>query len=247
MSDDPLDQVNRFVIVVLALLVATASLLVIVLAWGAPDGSIDRVTDFAGYLEDHNSRDGKLIVTLGAAVVGLLMLTLLFVELTPSPAQQMRVRNVGAGEARITTAQIAERINAEVGGLADVAECVATVVARGRRIEVILDLHLAPQADLSRAADEACRRAHALVEERLGIELAARPRARLHYRELRLGDRGAGEASNEQSHAHVPRSSTGWEAPRPAPSAPAADVEGTLVEEPRDQRSNHDTSQEAQA
>ena len=186
MSDDGLDQANRLLVVVLALVAIFCALLVVLLAWGAPAGTIGRIGDFAGYLRDHNNREAKTIISLGATVVVLLMLTAIIVEMTPSPTQQMRVRNMKSGGATITTTQIAERIDAEVRGLPHVAACTSTVAARGKRAEIVLELHVDHGADLAETADSACSRAHTLVEREMGIELAARPRARLHYRELRL-------------------------------------------------------------
>ncbi len=203
MSDDPLDQLNRFVIVAGALIVIFVALLAALLAWGEPDETIRRTADLAGYLQRHNDRETKLIISLAAAVIILLMLTAIIVELTPSPTQKMRVRSMKSGEAAITTAQIAERINAEVTQVPHIAECAATVVARGKKVDVVLDLHVDAGANLSQTADEACRRAHVLVEERLGIQMAAMPRARLHYRELRL--RGESVApTTEQRDANGP-------------------------------------------
>ena len=98
----------------------------------------------------------------------------------------------------ITTTQIAKRINAEVAQITHIAECAAIVAARGKNVEVVLDLHVDAGANLSQTADEACRRAHVLVEQQLGIEMAAMPRARLHYRELRL--RGETQPPTERSH-----------------------------------------------
>lgn len=200
MSDDPLDQLNRFIISLVALLVVFAALLAVLLAWGAADGTIGRVEDFAGYLRDHNTRNTKLVISISALVVALLMMTIMLVELTPSPTQRMRVRNLKSGDATLTTKQIAERVEEEVTSAPNVASCKATVAARGNKVEVVLDLHVDAGADLALTADEACRTAHALVEERMGIELAQRPRARLHYRELRLKD-------------GPQRPVTGWERP----------------------------------
>lgn len=204
MSDDPFDQVNRLVIVALAMALVAAAGVVVALAWWQPDGSISRLEDFAGWLRDHNTRDGRLVLSLGAAVVILALLTLIVVELTPPDAQKMRVRNVKSGEAVISTAQIADRIKAEVQAVPHVAGCSALVTRHGKKVEVVLDLHVDAGADLADTADEACRRAHVLVEERMGIGLAARPRARLHYRELRLNAQPAGSR---------PREITGWEKP----------------------------------
>ena len=206
MSDDPLDQINRFLIATVSLLVMFGTLVVILLAWGTTDGAIGRVEDFAGYLRDHDGREGKVIVTLVALVLVLLMLTVMLVELTPSPTQRMRVRNVGTGDATLTTRQIAERIEDEARAVPHVAGCRAVVAARGDKVEVVLDLHVGTGADLARTADEACRRVHVLVEEQMGIALVQRPRARLHYRELRLNDDGTLQAAPA-------RPSTGWERP----------------------------------
>jgi hypothetical protein len=226
-----MDQVNRFGAVVAALLVIFAAALIVMLAWGAPDSAIDRIDDFAGWLRDHDGRDAKLILTLASAVVVLLMLMAIIVELTPSPTQKMRLRNVTSGEAAITTKQIAERINDEVGRAPHIAECSAIVAARGRRVEVVLELHVDPGADLARAADDACRRTQTLVEQQLGIEMAQPPRARLHYRELRLRGEAGPPAADPQSEEER----TGWERPAHMP------------EGERDERGQSNAPEEAQA
>lgn len=178
-------QVNRFIVALLAMLVIFAAVVTIVLVWTAPEATIERISDFAGFLEDNNDRDGKLIFTLAMVVVILIMASVLVLELTASPTQRMRVRNVTAGEVTITTARIAEHIDEAVRQVPHVADSRTTVARKGKRIDLVLDLHVDAGADLAQVADEACRRAHTLVEK-LGIELASMPRARLHYRELRL-------------------------------------------------------------
>jgi hypothetical protein len=198
-SDDPLNLVNRFVIGAVALLLIFAALATVLLAWGAPDGTIGQVEDFAAYLRDHDGRDAKIVVSLLALVTVLLMATVMIVELTPSPTQRMRLRTVKAGDASLTTVQIAERIEDEARAIEHVAGCKATVAARGNRVEVVLDLHVDAGADLARTADDACGRTQTLVEEQMGVQLSQRPRARMHYRELRLGA--------------PQRPPTGWERP----------------------------------
>jgi len=206
LSDDPLEQLNRFLVVAGSLVIVFVAILAVLFAWGAPDETIQRIADFAGYLRRHNDRDTKTIISLAAAVVILLMLTAIIVELTPSPTQKMRVRSMKSGEAAITTSQIAQRINAEVSQIPHIAQCAAIVAARGKKVEVVLDLHVGAGANLSQTADEACRRAHVLVEEQLGIEMAAMPRARLHYRELRLGGEGTSAAPEQ-------RTANAWDRP----------------------------------
>lgn len=230
MNDEPLDQVNRFVIVVAALGAIFVALLVVLLAWGAASNSIARLDDLAGWLRDHNDRETKVVITLVATVVVLAMLTAIIIELTPSPTQKMRVRGIKSGSGAITTTQIAERINTEVLYIEHIAGSNAIVAARGRRVEVVLDLQVDEGADLARAADAACRSAQALVEQQLGIELAQPPRARLRYRELRLR-----KPPGTPSGAARGQDATGWE-------RPPVDAEGD-----RDQRRPADASEEAQA
>jgi hypothetical protein len=203
-SDDPLDAINRFVISTVALVAIFAALAVVLLAWGATDGTIGQVEDFAGYLRDHDERDAKIVVSLLALVTVLLMATVILIELTPSPMQRMRLRTVKAGDASLTTVQIAGRIEDEVSAIEHIASCKATVAARGNRVEIVLDLNVDAGADLARTADEACGRAHTLVEQQMGVPLAQRPRARMHYRELKLA---------AAPHDAPPRPSTGWERP----------------------------------
>ena len=228
MKDDAVDQVNRFIVVVGAMLLAFVALLVVLLAWGAWSDAAGRIEDFGGWLADNDDTDSKLIVTLFAAVVVLLMITAIIVELTPSPLEKMRVRNVKTGDATITTVEIAGRIEQEARGVEHVAGCKATVAARGRKVDVLLDLHVDAGADLARTADEACRRAQDLVERSMGIALASPPRARMRYRELRLRIEEPKRAQAEATAAQ-----TGWERPR---------IEGT-----HDERANTDTTEEAQA
>ena len=193
-------QFNRFTIALLAMVALFGALLIIALAWLEPDGSINRLQQGVDFLDDHRDRDGRIILTLIAVVVILLMLTVLIVQLSPPSSGRMPVRNMKSGSANITTAEIAAAIEAGVATVPHVATCEASVARRGKKVDVVLDLHVDPGADLAHTADEACRHAHVLVEQELGIELAAMPRARLHYRELRLGQDDA-------------PARTGWERP----------------------------------
>jgi hypothetical protein len=224
-SENALDQVNRFIIVVAAMLVVFAAVLIVMIAWAVPSEAIGRVDDFAGYLADHESPEAKTIVTLLAIVLSLLMLTLIIVQLTPSPTQKMRIRDVQAGEATVTTAEIAARVEDGVRGVQHVANCATIVAVRGSGVEVVLDLHVEPGADLAKTADDACRRAQEVVEQEMGVTLVQPPRATLHYRELQL--------KKERAPERQIAANTGWERP--------------VAEGAHDERGNSDTPEEAQA
>lgn len=228
MNDDPLDQLNRFGVLILAILAIFAALLVVLLAWGDPGGAIDRIEDFTSYLRDHETRSAKVVVSLGATVVVLLMLAVIVVEVTPPATRKMRLRNVRSGDAMLTTKQIAARVEQEVRAVSHITGCTAMVAARGKRIELVLDLHVDPVASLAETADDACRAAQHLIEQDMGIELAQPPRARMHYRELRLHD-----DERPALGGWAARPGTGWERPE-------------RDEEQRDQYRQPDRPEEAQ-
>ena len=207
MGERSFDQLNRFVIVVAALAVMFVALLAALLAWGAPDDTIRRITDFSDYLRRHNDRETKAIISLMAAVVVLLMLTAIIVELTPSPAQKMRVRSMKSGEAAITTSEIATRINTEVGAVPHVADCVGRVWARGAKVEVVLDLYVGAGANLAETADEACRRAHTARRAAARHRDGGDATCATALSRATLGDGGAAPAAST-------RESSGWERPR---------------------------------
>jgi hypothetical protein len=113
---------------------------------------------------------------------------------------------VKSGDATIKTTEIAARIDEALRHVPHIVSCRSIVASRGKSVEVVLDLHVGAGADLARAADDACRRAQEIVEQEIGIALAAPPRATLHYRELRLKEETAGEAP-------ATRIPSGWERP----------------------------------
>ena len=230
-----MDLTNRVLVLGGALLWIFVILVIILLAWGAPDESIVRLTDLAGYLEDHNETTVKLIMTFGGLILILLAVIVIIFEVAPPATRSMRVEKVGGGEARISTEEIAHVLEEKLRELPDVNQVQASVLARGRKAEVSLDLHVGLEADLSATAEEACRRARQLFEEQIGVTLARSPQARLHYRELRVarpkeastsppGEAAAPSASQEPRLAGrrirewLPPEPTGAEATEPTPA-----------------------------
>jgi hypothetical protein len=220
-----MDLTNRVLIIGGALLWIFVLLLIILLAWGAPDQSIDRLGDLAGYLEDHNNTSAKLLITFGALILALLAVAIIIFEVAPPETGTLKVERVGAGEARISTDEIALRVEEEVRSVPHVAQVQATVLGRGLKAEISLDLHVGEEADLTATAEEACRRTRQLVEERMGVALTGPPKAELHYRELHVArDRPAPEVTAMPTPEPAPQERqasgfTGWE--RLPPQAPA--------------------------
>jgi hypothetical protein len=200
-----MDQTNRAIIVTAALLFIFVIFVVIMLAWGSPDSTIDRIYRLADYLTEHNNQETKLIITFGGFILALGALLLIIYEMTPPQSGSLRVE-VGSGDARISTEEIALRVENEIRAMPQVQDVQATVGGRGSKAEVNLALHVQPQADLAQTAGEACARVRDLIENKMGVGLLSEPKAELHYRELQVvrGPNAAGPVSESPAPAWKP-------------------------------------------
>lgn len=217
-----MDLTNRILILGGALLGIFVVIVVILLAWGAPDQSIERITDLAVYMEDHNNNAAKLIITLGGLILALLAAIVVIIEVAPAQTGSLKVANVETGDARIPTQEVAHLLEEELGRMPQLNKVQAKVEVRGDKAEVDLELHVGAEADLAATAEEACRRANELLARRIGVALARPARAQLHYLELRLA--GGRAASGSASSGQVRPQAMGSEPPEtlPAESPPAA-------------------------
>jgi hypothetical protein len=221
-----MDQTNRVVIVGVALLWIFLIFLVILLAWGAPDESINRLGDLAGYLEDHNEASTKLIITFGGIILALLFAIIVIYEIAPPDSGNVRVDKVGGGDVRISTDEVIQRLEEELRAMPGLLGVQATVMPRGKKAEVNLDLYVSTSADLTATSDEACRRARDLVEGRMGIALDMPPRAQIHYRELQVAQAAQGASQSAapgiaSSSSYAPSSTSSWTPAATPPSNPA--------------------------
>ena len=227
------DLTNRILTVGVALVSIFLIFLVILLAWGAPDESIDWVFDLANYLEDHNNTEAKLIITFGGAILMLLATLLIIFEVVPPESNALNVAKAGSGDVQISTEEVVRRLEEELQLLPQVSQARATILGRGKKAEVHLNLHVTADADLAATADEASQRARALMEDRMGLELARPPQTEIQYRELRVGQHveaapGAVTATPEPPPAVSPP------APAEKPAAPAEQPSPpTATPEPR--------------
>ena len=217
-----MDLTNRILILGGALLGIFVVVVVILLAWGAPDQSIERLTDLTTYMEDHNNNAAKLVITLGGMILILLAAIIVIIEVAPAKTGSLKVANVGTGEARIPSEEVAHLLEEELGQMPQINQVQAKVEVRGDKAEVDLELHVGAEADLASTAEEACRRANELLARRIGVAMARPARAQLHYLELRVAGKQA--PSGTASSSEVRPQATGSETPGTlrAGSAPAA-------------------------
>lgn len=194
-----MDLTNRILIIGGALIWIFVVMVIILLAWGAPDESIARVFDLAEYMEDHNTTEAKLIITFGGLILVLLAAIVVVIEVAPPQAGRLKVANVGEGEASIPSEEVAHLLEEELVKMPHLNQVQAKVQARGQKAEVNLDLHVGAEADLAATTEEACHRAAELLRQRIGVELARPPQAQLHYQELRVAQPQASAGSSVTS------------------------------------------------
>jgi hypothetical protein len=219
-----MDLTNRILAIGTALILIFLIFVVILLAWGAPDQSIDRLADLAGFLDDHNSAGARLIVTFGGLIFVLLAAIVIIVEVSPPETGSVQVRSA-SGNARIGTDEVVQRLESELAGIAQVAGVQAKVFARGKKAEVNLDLYVTADADLGTTTAEACQRARSLLEGPMGVELDCEPRARIHYRELSVGRPASRAPAVTPASPRPPSPSTGastWGTPSAPGTTPPA-------------------------
>ncbi len=199
------DLTNRIMAVAFAFFFMFAIFLVILLVWTSPEESINKIRDLANYLDDHNTTEAKLIITFGGVILILLATLLVIFELVSPESNTLVVQQVGSGKAEISAEEVVLRVEEELRTVPQIDQVQATIVGRGKKAEVSLSLHVAPEASLADTVEEACQRATELLEGQMGIALAKPPTAEVHYRELRVsGQQPASTQTAAPSSASPP-------------------------------------------
>lgn len=177
---------NRVLVSLLCLTLIAAMIGITVLAWSAPEQSIDALRDAADWLEDRNQDLEKSFLTAGAVLLGLLALIILGLELVPSRPSEVSVKDVKTGHAVLSTAAIGQRLEEAVNRVEHVSDARVVVKARRKGVQVGMDLHVDPEANLATVTDEAVEAVRDVLNNRVHVALAEPPRARVFYRELRF-------------------------------------------------------------
>ncbi|MGE0056798.1 MAG: alkaline shock response membrane anchor protein AmaP [Dehalococcoidia bacterium] len=208
---------NRIVVLLLLVAVITAAIAVAVLAWTIPNKTINWLADAVQWLDDNDGDTEKALLTAGAIVVGVVALAALVVEILPRRRTDVRITDIQGAHATLSTAAIAQRLEEAVRQVPHVADTKAFVRARRKGVEVDMDLHVDPDANLADVTGAASTTIRDVLSSRMHVALVAPPRTRLHYRELRLRRPPNGEPAANSSNTTVV----------PALPAPAAVNEST--------------------
>lgn len=219
---------NRTVVVLLCVLLVVAAVGLIALTWTIPNRSINWLADAVQWLDDNDGDLEKALLTSVSAFVGLVALIVLVLELLPRRGPAVEVNDLASGTATLSAAAISQRIEEAVIRVPHVSEVRADVKTRRKGVQVMLDLQVDPDANLATVTDEACQTAQEVLTERLHVQLLRPPRARLHYRELRLH---RGEAAASRRSAAPPPQATAAQS-QPDADLTAGRVSALAVAEP---------------
>lgn len=181
-----MNLLNRIVVLLLLLAVGGVAIAVAVLAWTIPGDSIDALRETADWLEDHDGDTEKAILSVIAVAIAVLCLLVLVLELIPRRTNEVRVQDLKAGEATVSTAAIAGRVEEAVRQTPNVADAKVYVRARGKAVDVSMDLHVDADANLAEVTDAAADSVRDVLLNRMHVALRSQPQVRLHYRELVL-------------------------------------------------------------
>ncbi|MBI4301425.1 MAG: hypothetical protein HY664_02320 [Chloroflexi bacterium] len=144
---------------------------------------ITRLKDTVGDLGPSLSVWAQAMIGLVAAIFILLSLLLLLAEISPPRAAHIPLVGVTSGTAFLTAQAIIQRIKNDVQGLPQVLEVKPTVTVRSKMVDIRLDLHTEPIADVSAKTEEVCRIVRDTVENKIGIKLRQLT-VRVHHQSL---------------------------------------------------------------
>ncbi len=220
---------SRIVVGVLALALIAGAVSIIVLTWSIPNSSINWLRDAVEWMDDNDSDVNKAVLTAIAAGVGLVALIVLVLELLPQSSATVKVTDLQVGDATLSTAAIAQRVEEGVRAVDHVSDVRASVRSKRKGVLVDLDLRVDPEANLAVVTDQALEAAREVLLNRVHVSLASPPRARLQYRELRL-TRGAARprpAEPAEEPAAQPPAVSAGEEPQPEERARRRNDEAT--------------------
>lgn len=212
-----MNAVNRVVLVVLLLIaMVLCSVLAIVpapvFAWLSR--SFGGLAHYFGRFEAY-SAGWAIQLTLGvivAVVVSLVFILLIILEVRRPSTRPIRVEKAAGGDVLIDVSSIANRLRYEIDQLPDIVRVRPKVRARRGGVAIELDVETAPGLDVPEKAERIVTATRLIVEDKLGLKLARRPRVQLRS-------------------VQYPRATTARVAPgKTAPSSTIADLRAPKVE-----------------
>jgi hypothetical protein len=165
---------NRIVVILLLLVLLAVAVLLAILPLETLRAAQAGLGSAAAWVEQFRTNTNWLFVVTRIALVilGLALFVLLFwAEVKPRRAQAVRVQTEGGNSAVITTDSVSRRLQWHIDQLADVIAVTPEVAARGRSVNVRLNLETRPEIDVPMKTEEVIAVAREVITERMGLQL----------------------------------------------------------------------------
>jgi len=226
-----MNVINRMTVVVLCLALAIASLAIIALAWASPESSITGLRDAVQWLSDHNKDTEKTLLTVALGALAFVAVIIALLELLPDSGAEVKVTDLQGADASLSTSDIGGRVEEAVRQIEHVVAVKAALKSQKKGVQVALELHVDPDANLALVTDEACNAARDILANKIHVAVIEPVRARLHYRELRMKTKGKDLTPAPATSTESPVLRAASEPP-PAPVATTPVIEGPPQENP---------------
>ncbi len=169
---------NR-VLIVIALLVAIALCSVFCVVPAAFNQLARQMGALAQYLGTLRPIARIGLGALFAAVIDIVLVLVVVLELQRARPRSIRVERVTGGEVSLSTASIVDRLRYEIDQLPGILRVKPRVAARGGGVTVNLDVDAAGPIDVPQKAERIVETARLVIEEKMGLKLAHKPKVAL--------------------------------------------------------------------
>jgi hypothetical protein len=178
--------VNTFNRIVMILLIL-AAFLVVTIGLSVPAESLTVIRGVAdNTLSTMNRIRPEFIVPfralliLCAVFVDALLISLLLLEVRGPARHAIRVQRVQGGEVSVTAESLVEQLQYHIDQLADVISVKARVAPRSGGVDVEVRLRTGAGANVPEKAEQVLEITRQVVEDKLGLKLARKPRVSIH-------------------------------------------------------------------
>jgi hypothetical protein len=159
---------NRIVVVILLIVLILLSATAIVLpeqffgTWGNINSSLETYT---------GTLTGRIVTTVILLAIIVLCAFVLWLEFRRGVARTVRVEKIQGGEARVAVESVMQRAEFHVAQLPQVISVKPHVTARGKRVDLHLDVETTQEVNIPAKTEEISRTARRVVEEQMGLKL----------------------------------------------------------------------------
>ena len=183
-----MNELNRYLIVVVAAVLIVVMAVVIFLTWAVPEETIDVLADIVQFFEDNTGTTGQIVVTLAALALAVLALLWIVIELAPDDeVKELRIEQAGATTI-IPADALRLRLEESLLTLDGVTAARSRVWPRDKGVAVSLDLTVVLTANVGDITQQAVRAVVDTLHEDLGLPVSGTPDVHIAFGGSRSGD-----------------------------------------------------------